>query len=251
MDEYRTSIKNINIKGRIHSIESLGAVDGPGVRAVVFLQGCPYRCLYCHNPDTWDFKGGTEISVDNLFDKIMRYKPYFSEKGGVTLSGGEPLGQPDFCLALIEQCKSESIHTAIDTAGSCFNNDVKAVIDAVDLVILDVKHTNPTEYETLTGGDYLIFEKFLNYSISNGKNIWVRQVIVPRLTDSEENVIELAKIANRAKAQKVELLPYHDMGKYKWDNLGIPYSLENTVAPTSEQMSKLNDILNLNLDNPN
>lgn len=238
---------NINCKGQIHSIESLGAVDGPGVRTVLFLQGCPLRCQYCHNPDTWAFNTGKLLSVDEVFEKISRYKPYFSEKGGVTLSGGEPLAQPSFCLNLIKKCRRNSIHTAIDTSGAFFNETVKGVIDSVDLVILDVKHTDPDKYNKLTCGDYSVFQRFFDYCVAKEKDLWIRQVIVPGITDYDENIIALANLANKAKATRVELLPYHDMGKYKWETLDLNYSLEGVTPPSKEKMDYLNKLFVNNL----
>lgn len=237
-----------NITGYIHSIESLGGVDGPGVRAVVFMQGCPLRCAYCHNPDTWNFSGGESTTNKELFDRILRFKPYFGKNGGVTLSGGEPLAQATFAAGFFKLCKEAGISTALDTAGSYMNDDVIDVLNYTDLVILDVKHTDPEEFIKLTGGNYSNFNKFFEYCTSINKPIWLRQVIVPGITDNDENLRALTELAKKSNALKVELLAYHDMGRHKWEKLGLSYSLDGITPPSEEKMKKLRDDLNNLLD---
>ena len=215
-----------NIYGYIHSIESLGGADGPGVRTVVFMQGCPLRCAYCHNPDTWKFFTGEKVSPEDLFKRVIKYKPYYGSEGGVTASGGEPLAQPEFIAEFFKLCKKAGIHTAIDTAGSFFNNKVINVLDYTDLVLLDVKHTNPMKFRELTDGNFSKFMEFLDYCIFTNKPLWLRQVIVPGITDNEDNIRALASLAKESKALKVELLPYHDMGAYKWEELELDYKLK-------------------------
>jgi len=236
------------IYGYVHSIASLGGADGPGVRTVIFMQGCPLRCSYCHNPDTWKFFTGEKYRPEELFNKVSRYKPYFGSSGGVTVSGGEPLSQPEFVAEFFKLCRKNGIHTALDTAGSILNDKVKKVLDYTDLVLLDVKHTNPLQFRELTRGEYSSLMEFLDYCIMIKKPLWLRQVIVPGITDSEENIRELAVLAKKAGALKVELLPYHDMGVYKWEELGLEYKLKGVEPPSPEQMEKLNKILRASMD---
>ena len=219
---------------KIHSIETLGALDGPGIRTVIFFQGCPMRCAYCHNPDMFDAAGGEERSVTELVAFCLRYKNYYGKDGGVTLSGGEPLLQDKIALTLIQALKRAGIHTALDTSGAVF---APAVLLAADLIILDIKHTDPEAFFKLTGYPMDNTLKTLEYLKQNRKHFWVRQVIVEGITDSAEQITALKKAA--AGAEKIELLPYHMLGVHKWESCGFDYPLKD-VKPTSEQvMEKL------------
>lgn len=236
--------------GYIHSFESFGTVDGPGIRFVVFLQGCPLRCLYCHNPDSWG-KGGQAYSVDELVKRILRYKNYFGEKGGATLSGGEPLMQMEFVTELLKELKKNGVHTCIDTSGITFNPDSEVSVEKhremikyLDLALLDIKHIDDTACRELTGhgnSHTLAFAKFLS---DNGKKIWIRQVLVPGYTDDEENLKKTrAFIDTLSTVEKVEVLPYHTMGVVKYEKLGMDYPLKDTQAPSKERVAFARRIL--------
>lgn len=226
-----------SITGYIHSIETLGALDGPGMRTVIFFSGCPMRCKYCHNPDTWAYAQGEKRYAKELAEFCGRYASYHGDGGGVTLSGGEPLLQQAFCLQLIELLHKKNIHVAIDTGGSIFAPEV---LSAADLTILDIKHTNAHMFKELTGMDNSNLLKTLEYIKANKLKFWVRQVIVPDITDSESQVTELKSMA--AGAERVELLAYHDMGKHKWEKLGLTYGLQ-CEPPSKEKMDYLNSII--------
>ena len=228
-----------NIKGKIHSFETFGAVDGPGIRFVVFMQGCHLRCKYCQNHDTLDINAGKIYTVNEMSEKILKYKNYFiASGGGVTFSGGEPLLQYSFLIELIKLLKQENIHVAIDTSGSVdINDSIKELIDLTDLFLLDIKCINDEICKKLTGfsnKQELAFAKILS---DINKPVWIRQVIVPTITDRTEDLLKLKEfISGLNNVQKVELLPYHDMGKYKWINSGDKYELENIKT------ASLNDI---------
>lgn len=213
------------VTGKIHSIESLGLVDGPGVRTVVFLQGCKLRCAYCHNPDTWNINAGNEITSEELIKKILRYKSYFKDSGGVTFSGGEPLLQPEFLLEMLKLCKENDIHTAIDTAGYGFG-DYLEILKYTDLVLLDIKHVDDAGYKSLTGAHKNGLEEFLVSLDKSNTKIWIRHVVVPGITDSKEHILKLNEIIkNIRNVEKIELLPYHTLGVSKYEKLDIKYSL--------------------------
>jgi pyruvate formate lyase activating enzyme len=234
------------IIGKIHSFETLGAVDGPGIRFILFMQGCSLRCKYCHNRDTWDCKTGTEYSVDEIFNKIIKYKNYFTvSNGGVTVSGGEPLLQADFIIALFKKLKQAEISTAIDTSGMVNINDkIKELIDLTDLFLVDIKSIDDETCKYLVGHSNKQELKFIKYLDSIGKEIWIRQVIVPGITDKEEDLYKLRDFINSIEhITKVDLLPYHDLGKYKWLNLGENYPLENIRIANSEDIEKVKKIL--------
>lgn len=232
--------------GYVHSIESLGAVDGPGIRTVVFMQGCGLRCRYCHNPDTWRRSCGAVYTARELFVKVIKFKPYFIKNGGVTVSGGEPLLQAKFLYDFFELLKKESIHTAIDTAGM-LNDDVKRLLTLTDLVLLDIKHTDPVEYKKLTGADFEPTLKMYQYLVENGVDFWIRQVIVPGVNDANSQIKALAKYC--VKAQRYELIPYHTLGIKKWRELGLSYSLEDIAPPSKELMKELRNILDAEVNN--
>jgi pyruvate formate lyase activating enzyme len=231
-------------KGRIHSLESCGTVDGPGIRFVVFMQGCPLRCQYCHNPDTWKISDGREMEVQELVDEIIKYKSYMHfSGGGVTITGGEPLLQAPFVLELLKACKELGIHTAIDTSGYLYNDTIKEILDYTDLVLLDIKVYNMTKYKDLTGVELNPTLTFMSYLAKINKPTWVRYVLVPNLTDHEEDIEALAKFLSEFKnIEKLELLAFHKMGEYKWEELGYDYKLKNTPEPSQAQLIKAKEI---------
>lgn len=236
-----------NIKGKIHSFETLGAVDGPGLRFILFMQGCLLRCKFCHNRDTWDCNNGKEYSVDEIFNKIIRYKNYFTaSNGGVTISGGEPLLQPDFIIELLTKLKGYGISTAIDTSGMFNINDkIKKIIDLTDLFLVDIKSINDEICKDLVGHSNKLELEFIKYLDSVGKEIWIRQVIVPTITDHEDDLIKLRDFINSIpNITKVDLLPYHDLGKYKWLELNEKYPLENIPTATDADIQRVMKILN-------
>ena len=236
--------------GRVHSFESFGTVDGPGIRFVVFLQGCPLRCQYCHNPDTWG-AGGTEYSAEEIVNRALKYKNYFGDKGGVTVTGGEPLVQIDFVIELFKILKEKGIHTCVDTSGITFNPDSqqsvdkhKALLDVTDLFLVDIKHIDDGACKKLTGQgnkNTLAFAKFLS---EQGKSIWIRQVLVPGITDSEQSLTQTRAFIETLKTvEKIEVLPYHTMGTVKYEKLGLSYPLQGVEAPTKESVQKARSIL--------
>lgn len=235
-----------NLTGRIHSFETLGAVDGPGIRFVLFMQGCPLRCKYCHNRDTWDLKGGKEYTVDEIFNKIIRYKNYFiTSNGGVTVSGGEPLLQPDFLIELFTRLKQAGIRTALDTSGMFdITEKIKKLIDLTDLFLVDIKCINDEICKDLVGRSNKKELEFIKYLDSIGKEIWIRQVIVPTITDKEEDLYKLRDFINSIDSiSRVDLLPYHDLGKYKWIELNEVYPLENIRVANSSDIDRVKTIL--------
>lgn len=236
--------------GRVHSFESFGTVDGPGIRFVVFLQGCPLRCKYCHNPDTWG-AGGKEYTVEEIVERALRYKNYFGDKGGVTVTGGEPLLQIEFVIELFKALKSKGIHTCVDTSGFIFRaNDEECVkkhkelLEVADLFLLDIKHIRDDGHKELTGqsnANTLAFAKFLS---DNKKNVWIRYVLVPGITDNDELMQELkAFIDGLETVEKVEVLPYHTLGVAKYEQLGIEYPLKGLEAPTKDRVLNARAIL--------
>lgn len=234
------------ITGKIHSFETLGAVDGPGLRFILFMQGCSLKCKYCHNRDTWDCKGGTEYSVDEIYEKIIKYKNYFMvSNGGVTVSGGEPLLQADFVIALFKKLKQAGISTAIDTSGMLNITDkIKELIDLTDLFLVDIKCINDEICKDLVGHSNKNELEFIKYLNSIGKEIWIRQVIVPGITDKEEDLYKLRDFINSIEhITKVDLLPYHDLGKYKWLELNEDYPLENIRTADSTDIDRVKKIL--------
>ena len=219
--------------GKISSEESMGLVDGPGIRYVVFLQGCQLRCKYCHNPETWDINGQSElVSPQDLINKIERYKSYFGEDGGVTFSGGEPLLQPEFLIECLKLCKEKGIHVALDTAGKTFASEeqLEKILNLTDLVILDIKAVKEEDYKELTGQDMASFNKFVILLNKLDKKLWLRQVIVPNFNDTLENVENLKEFISqnfkKENIEKIELLPYKSIGAHKYKTLGLKYRLE-------------------------
>lgn len=231
-------------KGRIHSFESMGLVDGPGIRCVVFMQGCALRCAYCHNPDTWMMDGGEEIEAADLVKKISRFKTYFKEDGGVTFSGGDPLLQPDFLIEALKLCKEQGINTCVDTAGYGIGK-YDEILKYTDTVLLDVKNLDDEGYKSLVGKDMHGFWEFLEACQKAGTKLWIRHVCVPGITDSEEHIRKLAgMIKNIKNVEKVELLPYHTLGVMKYEQMGIKYRLEGVESMLKEEVQELYDILN-------
>lgn len=228
------------MQGRIHSFQSLGTVDGPGVRAVVFMQGCPLRCACCHNPDTWDFGGGKIVSAEEIFRKIQRLRAYFGKDGGVTVSGGEPLLQADFVAELFSLCRADGISCALDTSGCVYNESVERLLSLTDLVLLDYKYTNDTDYKKYTGMSMQSAEDFLARLDALGKRVWIRQVIIPTLNDSEESVRRLYALSERYSCiEKTELLPFRKLCVEKYRALGIDFPLENIPEASEELIERL------------
>ena len=237
--------KDLRYYAKVHSFESLGTVDGPGIRFVIFLQGCHLKCKYCHNRDTWDINAGSYKSVEEIFEKILRYKPYFeSSNGGVTVTGGEPLLQVKFLIELFKKLKKAGIHTCIDTSGIVnLTDDIKEVLKLTDLVLLDIKHIDSENCKELTGYSNKKELEFARYLSENGIPVWIRQVIVPGITDDEEDIIKLKEFIKTLKnVEKVEFLPYHTAGKYKWAELGKEYELEDIREATSEDIKRVTGI---------
>ncbi|BAY23799.1 pyruvate formate-lyase activating enzyme [Calothrix sp. NIES-2100] len=230
--------------GYIHSVESCGTVDGPGIRFVIFTSGCPLRCLYCSNSDCRYLEHGKQTSVDEILTEIQKYQSYMkSSGGGVTITGGEPLMQPGFVREIFKRCQELGIHTALDTSGFCDLESAKSVLEFVDLVLLDIKSFDPETYTKVTGRKIeptLALAKYLNVI---HKPAWIRFVLVPGLTDDPENISGLADfIAPFNNVQRVEVLPFHKMGEYKWQELGFEYLLADTLPPSPEQVQATLDI---------
>lgn len=222
--------------GRVHSEESFGSLDGPGVRYVVFLQGCALRCIYCHNPDTWGINEGELKSSADIVDRILRYRSFIKD-GGVTLSGGEPLLQPEFCEAILEGCREKGLHTAIDTAGAVPLERCKGAVDAADLLLLDIKTLDNELSRKITGRGNEDTLRLLDYCESVGKSVWIRHVLVPGVTLVEEKLGQLADfLRGYTCVKKVELLPFHKMGEFKWKELECAYTLYDTPVPTRDEV---------------
>lgn len=266
--------KENHMKGYIHSIESFGSADGPGIRFIIFLKGCALRCKYCHNVDTWVMKNNefpakvrlatgevAEISVDHAFkddireveeilDMAERYRNYWGETGGITVSGGEPLLQADFLLELLTEAKKRGMNTCIDTAGQPFISEgaafekIQEIIEKTDLVLLDIKHIDPEEHKRLTGHSNENILEFAKYLDSIHKPVWIRHVLVPGITDVDEYLEETADfLSTLSNVERIDVLPYHSMGVYKWKELGLPYALEGVETPSKERVENAKRIL--------
>ena len=230
------------MKGRIHSIESFGTVDGPGIRLVVFTQGCPLRCKYCHNPDTWNYEGGTLMEVAEILEVYEDCKE-FLKNGGITVTGGEPLLQMDFLIELFTKCKDKGIHTCIDTSGCVYQSNNKSqhekltnLMAVTDLVLLDIKHISSEKHQELTGADNKGILAFAQYLDDNQIPVWIRHVVVPGVTLKDEDLYNLGYFLGQFKNIKaLDILPYHTMGKEKYESLGIPYPLDGVPAATNEE----------------
>ena len=232
------------ITGRVHSIQSMGTLDGPGVRFVIFLQGCPLRCKCCHNPDTWEFDGGTEYSSEELIKKAIRFKEYFGEDGGVTVSGGEPLMQADFVGELFELCHKYGINTCLDTSGCILNEKAKELLKVTDRVLLDVKYTTDDLYRENVGCSIDTPLSFLDYLCEAGIPTTIRQVIIPTKNDDRENILALKRIVSSHKnVDKAELLPFRKICQVKYDKMGIEFPFAHIPEPSAESMAELKSIL--------
>jgi len=230
--------------GHVHSIFAGGTVDGPGIRFVIFLKGCPLRCQYCHNPDTWTKEGAKDYTVDEIVNQALRYKGYFENGGGVTVTGGEPLMQIDFVIELFTELKKRNIHTAIDTSGIIYNKDnsniiskLEKLLSVTDLVLLDIKHINNDEHIKLTGKPNSNILEFAKYLSDNNHKMWIRHVLVPGITLNDEYLTQTREfIESLNNVEKIEVLPYHTMGTVKYEQLGMKYPLEGVNAPTKDEV---------------
>lgn len=232
--------------GFIHSFQSMGTVDGPGLRCVVFFQGCPLRCAYCHNPDTWQVGTGTEYTPQEMFDKIKKLKSYL-RNGGVTLSGGEVLLQAEFATELLKLCKEEGLHTAIDTSGCIYNSAVEQLLEYTDLVLLDIKMTSEDMYKKHIKGSLNNTLKFLDKLQEKGIAVWIRHVVVPDITDDKENIEKLKEITDKYSViEKVELLPFKKLCLEKYETMGLDFPLKDTPQCSQDKISELNLILSKN-----
>lgn len=238
------------IKGAVHSTESFGSVDGPGVRFVIFLKGCHMRCRYCHNPDTWDTHADNLRTADELLDQAERYRSYWGKDGGITVSGGEPLLQLDFLLELFQKAKARGIHTALDTAGQPFTrkepffSKFQALMACTDLLLMDLKHIDPVAHIKLTSQPNDNILDMFRYLSGIKKPVWIRYVLVPGMTDDENDLYAAREfIATLQNIEKIDVLRYHSMGEYKWKALGMPYSLAGVPSPALESVERAARIL--------
>ena len=241
--------------GRVHSFESFALVDGPGVRFCVFLQGCNMRCQYCHNPETWNKEVGEEWTPEDLFKKVYRYKNYWGKDGGITVSGGESLLQLEFVTEFFEIAKEKGVHTAIDTSGNPFSMEPEylekfdKLMEVTDLFILDLKEMDDEKHKKLTGCTNQNIIALARYLSDHGKDMWNRHYLVPGLTDDEEGLVALRDfIAELKTVTRVEILPYHTLGLFKWEKLGINYPLDGVATPTDEEVKRAESILGISTD---
>lgn len=241
-----------NVIGKVNSLESFGSTDGPGIRYVIFLQGCRMRCKYCHNPETWALEGGDEYTAADLLNKAMRYKNYWGKEGGITVSGGEALLQIDFVTELFKLAKEKGVNTALDTSGNPFSMDPEylekfnELMEYTDLFILDIKEMDEDKHVSLTGHTNANILQLAKYLSDHNKHMWIRHVLVPDLTDDETGLQELRTFLdglNPEMIDRVQVLPYHTLGMIKWENMGIPYALEGVHVPSEEQINKAREIL--------
>ena len=238
------------VKGYIHSTESFGSVDGPGVRFIIFVNGCPMRCQFCHNPDTWKMQDGEERTTDELLKTAIRYRSYWKKEGGITVSGGEPLMQMDFMIDLFKKAKAEGVHTNIDTCGAVFTREepffskLEELMKYTDMLMLDIKHIDDEEHKKLTGHSNKNILAFAEYASSKKKQLWIRHVVVPGITYNEKYLHELGMFISKLKSVKaLDVLPYHDMGKVKYQNLGIDYPLKDVEPLPKAEAAKARDII--------
>ena len=233
------------IKGRVHSIETFGTVDGPGIRFILFMQGCPLRCKYCHNRDTWDVKGGTEYTVDEIITEINKYSSYMKfSGGGLTVSGGEATLQPEFLKELFKKAKENNIHTCLDTSGFVDIDTIDPILDYTDLVLLDLKHMVPDKCKELVGVSIEKTLKLAKHLSARNIPVWIRHVLVPGVTDDRENLELMGKfISTLNNVDRVEILPYHTLGVHKWENMGLEYELKGVPDATKEDVQKAAEVL--------
>ena len=239
-------------KGRIHSIESFGSVDGPGIRFVIFMQGCHMRCQFCHNPDTWEMEAGEEKTADELLAQALRYKTYWGASGGITVSGGEPLLQIDFLIELFTKAKAKGVHLTIDTSGHPFTREepffskFNELMKVTDLVMLDIKQIDDAAHKTLTGWTNANILDMARYLSDMGKPIWIRHVLVPGGSDQDEFLKQLDTFIKTLKTvEKIEVLPYHTLGEYKWQELGMEYPLKGVEPPEKERIENAKKLLHV------
>ena len=243
------------MNGNIHSIETFGTLDGPGIRYVIFLQGCLLRCQYCHNADTWEIGKGRHLSVEEILRDLTSYRPFIEASGGgITASGGEPLLQIPFLIELFKECKKRGIHTAIDSSGGCYSTSThfqKQLVELMaytDLVLLDLKHINREKHIKLTGigNDHIL--QFAQFLSDHRIPVWIRHVLVPTISDDQKDLSDLGDFISTLKnVKKVEILPYHKLGVYKWEALGLEYSLKEVQPPADEEIEKAYEILTKNV----
>jgi len=238
------------IKGRIHSFESFGTLDGPGIRFLVFMQGCPLRCIYCHNRDTWDVGKGSLYTPEEIMDEIKKYKTFIDfSGGGITITGGEPTLQAEFVCEVFKLAKGLGIHTALDTSGFVDIAKVKELLEYTDLILLDIKHIDAEKHKRITGVENRKSRDFALYASSKGIPIWIRYVLLPGFTDDKEDLEKAANFIKELKSvEKVEVLPYHSMGAYKWEKLGYEYELNGMREPDANEVKKAQDILSKGLN---
>lgn len=237
-----------NVAGRIHSVETFGTVDGPGIRFVIFFQGCALKCKYCHNRDTWDTTIGKVITVSELVNQVKRYEEYIKlSNGGITASGGEPMLQPKFLISLFSELKKLGFHTALDTSGMFpLTDEIKQVLSLTDLVLLDIKHINDEKCKNLVGFSNKLELEFARYLSDNNIPMWIRQVIIPGITDEEKDLIDLKNFLSTLKTvQKIELNSYHTLGIYKWNQLGVEYPLKNIRPANNDDIIRAKQILGI------
>ncbi len=244
-----------DMKGRVHSFESFALVDGPGVRFCVFLQGCNMRCKYCHNPETWTCNAGEEWTPEDLFKKVYRYKNYWGQDGGITVSGGEALLQMEFVTEFFKLAKEKGVHTTIDTSGNPFSmkpdylEKFDKLMEVTDLFLLDIKEMDEERHKALTGHTNKNILELARYLSDHGKEMWIRHVLVPGLTDDEAGLVALKGFIDELKTvSRVEILPYHTLGLFKWENLGIDYPLDGVKTPTDEEVKRAEGILGISTD---
>lgn len=237
-------------KGFVHSVESFGSVDGPGIRFLIFLQGCPMRCQFCHNPDSWKTGTGEERTADELLDQAERFRAYWGDKGGITVSGGEALMQIDFLLELFEKAKQRSIGTCLDTSAQLFTRKApffekfERLMKLTDTVLLDIKHIDDEEHRKLTRHSNVNILDCARYLSEIDKPVWIRHVLIPGITDKDEYLFRLRDfLSTLHNIERIEVLPYHTLGVYKYEKLGIDYPLKDVQPPAAERVAKANDIL--------
>lgn len=238
------------VKGLVSSVQSLGTLDGPGIRYVVFLQGCPLRCGCCHNPETWDLKGGKEYTVQEIVGNALKCKEYFGKTGGITLSGGEPLLQSEFVSEIFKIAKQNGINTCLDTSGCILDDNVKKLLDYTDYILLDIKYANDKKYQEYVGCSIQKPLEFLKYLQSINKKVHIRQVIIPTLNDSESDVMELCKVLKPFSSciEKIEFLPFKKICQTKYDSMGKVFRFGNIAAMDVERVKELQSKINFHFN---